>query len=190
MLPGVSTAPVVPYRAVDTGEMTVTRTEWVIERVDWSDERAVGLRAEMDDEIAPRYAEVFASFDDETAALLAQDFFVDPATIVEVVLVLDADGEAVGHAALRALGAELEVKRVFVKRHARGSGASRALMATLEGLAVERGATRLILQTGDRQPEAIALYERIGYHPIETFPPYVRFAASRCFAKTLPSPGV
>ncbi|WP_219927662.1 GNAT family N-acetyltransferase, partial [Microbacterium sp. HMWF026] len=104
---------------------------------------------------------------------------------VDVVLVLDADGEAVGHAALRALGEELEVKRVFVQRRARGSGASRALMAALEDLAVERGANRLILQTGDRQPEAITLYQRIGYHPIETFPPYVRFAGSRCFAKTL-----
>ncbi|MDU0345702.1 MFS transporter [Microbacterium sp. KSW2-29] len=169
----------------DTGVMTVARTEWLIERVDWSDERAVALRAAMDDEIAPRYAEVFASFDDETAALLAQDFAVDPTTIVEVVLVLDDDGEAVGHAALRALGDELEVKRVFVHRRARGHGASRALMAALEELARARGAGRLILQTGDRQPEAIALYERIGYHPIETFPPYVRFAGSRCFAKTL-----
>lgn len=185
VLPGVSPSSAVPHGPDDTDGMTATQGPWTIERVVWSDERAVALRAAMDDEISPRYAEVFASFDDETAALLAQDFAVDPATIVEVVLVLDARGEAVGHAALRALGDELEVKRVFVHRHARGGGASRALMAALEDLAIERGAARLILQTGDRQPEAIALYERIGYHPIATFAPYVRFAASRCFAKTL-----
>jgi len=158
---------------------------WTIERVDWDDERAVALRAAMDDEIGPRYAEVFAAFDDETAALLAEDFAVDPATIVDVILVLDRAGEPVGHAALRALGAELEVKRVFVERRARGRGASRVLMAELERLARVRGAERLILQTGDRQPEAIALYERIGYRAIPVFPPYVRFAGSRCFAKAL-----
>lgn len=62
---------------------------------------------------------------------------------------------------------------------ARGTGASRALMAELERLASARGAARLILQTGDRQPEAIALYQRIGYAPIEVFEPYVRFAGSR-----------
>jgi len=158
---------------------------WTIERVDWDDERAVALRAAMDDEIGPRYAEVFAAFDDETAALLAEDFAVDPATIVDVILVLDRAGEPVGHAALRALGAEFEVKRVFVERRARGRGASRILMAELERLARVRGAERLILQTGDRQPEAIALYERIGYRAIPVFPPYVRFAGSRCFAKAL-----
>ncbi|MFB9747904.1 GNAT family N-acetyltransferase [Leifsonia shinshuensis] len=167
------------------GSMTEARSVWRIEKVDWADERAVGLRAAMDAEIGPRYAETFAAFDDETAAALTEDFAVDPSTIVEVVLVLDDAGEAVGHAALRALGDELEVKRVYVDPRARGRGASRTLMAELERLAAVRGASRLILQTGDRQPEAIALYERIGYRAIPIFPPYVRFSASRCFAKTL-----
>lgn len=166
--------------------MTAVDSTWTIERVDWHDERAVALRAAMDDEIGPRYADAFAAFDDETRALLAEDFAVDPATIVDVLLVHDgSSGEPVGHAALRALGGELEVKRVFVDRRARGQGASRALMAELERIARHRGASRLILQTGDRQPEAIALYERIGYHAIDTFAPYVRFPASRCFAKPL-----
>lgn len=165
--------------------MTAVQTTWTIENVDWHDARAVGLREAMDAEVSPRYAEVFAAFDDETAAVLARDFAVDPASIVEIVLLLDADGEAVGHAALRALGEELEVKRVYVAPRARGTGASRALMAELERLASARGAARLILQTGDRQPEAIALYQRIGYAPIEVFEPYVRFAGSRCFAKDL-----
>lgn len=165
--------------------MTAAQTTWTIENVDWNDASAVALREAMDAEIAPRYAEIFAAFDEATADRLARDFAVDPATIVEVVLVRDVDGEAVGHAALRALGAELEVKRVYVSPGARGRGASRALMAELERLAAARGASRLILQTGDRQPEAIALYERIGYAPIEVFEPYIRFAGSRCFAKDL-----
>ncbi|KQR51335.1 hypothetical protein ASF88_19430 [Leifsonia sp. Leaf336] len=165
--------------------MTAVRSAWTIENVAWTDDRAVVLRDAMDAEVGPRYAETFAAFDDETAAALADDFAVDPSTIVEVVLVLDDAGEAVGHAALRALGDELEVKRVYVDPRARGRGASRALMAELERLAAVRGASRLILQTGDRQPEAVALYENIGYRAIPVFPPYVRFAGSRCFAKTL-----
>ena len=185
VLPGVSPTPSGPRAPGDTDGMTAAQSLWTIERVPWADPRAVALRGAMDDEIGPRYAEVFASFDEPTAAALAEDFAVDPATIVEVVLVRDDTGEAVGHAALRALGDDLEVKRVFVHRHARGRGASRALMAALEELALERGATRLILQTGDRQPEAIALYERIGYVPVEVFEPYVRFVGSRCFAKDL-----
>ncbi|MDF2991998.1 MAG: permease of the major facilitator superfamily [Microbacterium sp.] len=185
VLPGVSPTPAGPRAPGDTDGMTAAQSLWTIERVSWADPRAVALREAMDDEIGPRYAEVFASFDEETAAALAKDFAVDPATIVEVVLVRDDTGGAVGHAALRALSGELEVKRVFVHRDARGRGASHVLMAALEELALARGAARLILQTGDRQPEAIALYERIGYVPVEVFEPYVRFAGSRCFAKEL-----
>lgn len=165
--------------------MTAVDDAWTIERVDWHDERAVALRVAMDEEIGPRYADAFAAFDEEMRVVLAEDFAVDPSTIVDVILVHDASGDPVGHAALRALGDELEVKRVFVEPRARGRGASRALMAELERVGRDRGATRLILQTGDRQPEAIALYERIGYHRIDTFAPYVRFPASRCFAKPL-----
>ena len=189
VLPAVSGAAAGDVPPRDTGPMTAAHGRWTIERVDWDDERAVALRAAMDEEISPRYAEVFAAFDDDTAAVLAEDFAVDPATIVDVVLILDAAGEPIGHAALRALGGELEVKRVFVHRRARGTGASRELMAELERLGAARGATRLILQTGDRQPEAIALYEHIGYHAIDIFPPYVRFPASRCFAKPLEAVG-
>ncbi|MCY1715983.1 MULTISPECIES: GNAT family N-acetyltransferase [Microbacterium] len=166
-----------------TGRTTIGA--WAIENVPWEDERAVALRAAMDEEISPRYAEVYAAFDDETRALLAEDFAVDPVTMVEVILVRDAEGVAVGHAALRQLGDELEVKRVFVDPRARGRGASQALMSELERLGRERGAARLILQTGNRQPEAIALYVRLGYRPIDIYPPYLRFPASRCFEKVL-----
>lgn len=185
VLPAVSGAGDERPQRRNTGGMTAADNAWTIERIAWHDERAVALRAAMDEEISPRYADAFDAVDDETRAVLAGDFAVDPATIVDVILVHDAAGDPVGHAALRALGDELEVKRVFVERRARGQGASRALMAELERVGADRGATRLILQTGDRQPEAIALYERIGYHPIDTFAPYVRFPASRCFAKPL-----
>lgn len=148
--------------------------------VEWSDPRAVVLRAAMDLELAARYAD---AYDADTRARHERDFALDPATIVATVLVLDETGEALGHAALRTLGAELEVKRVFVDARVRGTGASRALMTELERIAAERGAQRLVLQTGDRQPDAVALYERIGYTRIAVFAPYTEFALSRCYAK-------
>ena len=59
-------------------------------------------------------------------------------------------------------------------------------MSDLEGWARDRGAKRLILQTGDRQPEAVALFERAGYERIEIYEPYVTtFTFSRCFEKQL-----
>ena len=158
------------------------------EVVPWADPRAVALRASMDDEIAPRYAGRLDHVDPAEAERMSRALAVDPDTIAATVLVL-ADGRAVGHAALRDLGNDfagsLEVKRVYVAPDARGTGISRRLMAELERLAAVAGAHRLILQTGDRQPEAVALYERIGYSRIPIYPPYLPISFSQCFEKTI-----
>ncbi|MGY1637136.1 GNAT family N-acetyltransferase [Geodermatophilus sp. SYSU D00742] len=94
---------------------------------------------------------------------------------VSVVLVArDADGTAVGCGALRALEPGVaEVKRMYVVPEARGRGVSRLVLAGLEAAAVERGWTTVRLETGPRQPEAIALYEGAGYRPIPAFGAYV-----------------
>lgn len=80
---------------------------------------------------------------------------------------------------------DLEIKRVYVHPRARGLGASRALLAELERIALDRGAERVILQTGDRQHDAVELYGRLGYTPIPIYAPYTEYAFSRCFAKPL-----
>ncbi|OWP23699.1 hypothetical protein CBF90_01250 [Microbacterium sp. AISO3] len=143
----------------------------------------------MDREVGPRYADRFDETDPEAAARSARAFALDPTTIVATVLVTDAAGEAIGHGALRDLEhdgiRDLEIKRVYVRPRARGLGASRALLAELERIARDRGAARVILQTGDRQHDAVVLYERLGYTPIPIYAPYTEYAFSRCFAKTL-----
>lgn len=175
----------------DTGEVTREIPSWTLVHTEWDDPRAEALRSQMDAELGARYAERFEAFDAETRARFDRHFAVDPATIVAVVLVLDDEGDAVGHAAVRALGDELEVKRVFVHASARGTGASRALMSDLESIGAHRGARRLILQTGDRQQDAETLYTRIGYRPIPIFAPYIGFDFSRCYEKPLvPAPAV
>jgi len=56
-----------------------------------------------------------------------------------------------------------EIKRMFVRPENRGEGIARQLLAFLEGEAVANGCTRLVLETGIRQPEALALYAQAGY---------------------------
>ncbi|CAH0150386.1 hypothetical protein SRABI76_00777 [Microbacterium oxydans] len=169
--------------------MPDTVTEWIVEAVSWDDPRAEALRADMDAEIGPRYADKLDGVAAETAARIGTALSVVPDSIVATIIVTDAAGMPVGHAALRTLGGALadalEVKRVFVAPGARGTGVSRLLMAELERIAADLGAERLILQTGDRQPEAVALYERIGYTRIPIYPPYLEITFSQCFEKPL-----
>jgi GNAT superfamily N-acetyltransferase len=91
-----------------------------------------------------------------------------------VLLARDEDGTALGCGALRFLGEDVaELKRMYVIPQARGRGVARLLLARLESAAMVRGWARLRLETGPRQPEAIALYERSGYRPIGAFGVYL-----------------
>jgi putative acetyltransferase len=56
-----------------------------------------------------------------------------------------------------------ELKRMFTKPAFRGRGLARVLLTFLEAEAQKRGCSHFMLETGYRQLEAIALYERCGY---------------------------
>jgi len=58
---------------------------------------------------------------------------------------------------------QAEMKRVFVDPTACGKGVARAIMDVLEREAASHGVTLMQLETGIRQPEAIALYRKFGY---------------------------
>jgi len=66
----------------------------------------------------------------------------------------------------------VEIKRMFVAAEFRGQGFARQVLARLEEIALELGATRVVLETGTRQPEAIELYRSSGYTPLEGFGHY------------------
>ena len=55
----------------------------------------------------------------------------------------------------------------------------------LEAEARRLGATRLVLETGPRQPEALALYSRGGFVEIPNFGEYAGCEFSVCMAKEL-----
>lgn len=65
-----------------------------------------------------------------------------------------------------------EIKRMFVTADFRGCGFARQVLARLEDLARELGATRVVLETGPRQPEAVRLYETSGYRRLDGFGHY------------------
>lgn len=79
-----------------------------------------------------------------------------------------------------------EVKRMWVAPAARGRGIARALLAELERRAGAAGRLRVVLDTNGALVEAIALYRRAGYTPIERYNdnPY----AQHWFAKDLRGP--
>lgn len=80
---------------------------------------------------------------------------------------------------------DAEIKRMFVVREARGLGLARRMLAELEEDARAAGRTRMVLETGTAQPEAIALYGSSGYEPAGKFGLYRFEPASRCYAKPL-----
>jgi len=59
------------------------------------------------------------------------------------------------------------------------------MLAHLETTALAAGAQAIILETGSKQPEAIALYVATGYEAIEPYGLYKDSPMSRCFAKDL-----
>lgn len=157
-----------------------------IERVSWNDPRSVVLRARMDDEMHERYGSSNGDEDPAITAERSRALSVDPSTVVTSVLALDESGDAVGHIAIRRLGDEVELKRLIVLTSARGKGAATALLDESERIGRELGAPRLILQTGDKQPDAVALYEKTGWNPIAVYAPYAATMPwSFCFEKAL-----
>jgi len=83
------------------------------------------------------------------------------------------------------LDGDAELKRMFVVAQARGRGLARRVLAALEEDARLAGRVRMVLETGTKQPEAIALYTSSGYEPCAKFGYYRHHEDSCCFAKEL-----
>lgn len=78
-------------------------------------------------------------------------------------------GVVAGCGGWRSRTADAELKRMYTTPQARGRGVARAVLVALEDSARAAGRRQIILEAGDRQPEAIALYESQGYRRIPNF---------------------
>lgn len=149
---------------------------FVIDPVSWDDPDAVRLRDAQRTELDARYG----TDNHEPGEVPTAD------TVPVFLVARDADGTAIGCGGLRLLGpGSGEIKRMYVAPSSRGTGVATALLRALEDHARRLGLTRLLLETGTGQPDAIRFYQREGYEPIEAYGPYVGETISRCFARDL-----
>jgi GNAT superfamily N-acetyltransferase len=100
------------------------------------------------------------------------------------------DGEAVATGGWRRISggdarAAVEIKRMFVVPTARRRGLARHILAELEAAAVAAGADQVVLNTGNQQPEAIALYESSGYSPVDGFGHYACHPGALFYGKSI-----
>ncbi len=107
-------------------------------------------------------------------------------TAIKYAIVVYDDDFPVGCGAIKQYSDNtMEVKRMYVLPEKRGHGIAASILKELEVWAKELNCTRCILETGQKQPEAIALYKKEGYQIISNYGQYEGIANSVCFEKIL-----
>ena len=139
---------------------------------------AVSLRPEPYGSAGPRWvvaqaeAELVARYgflDDGELGLTAAMF--DPPAGVFLTARTRSRGEPVGGVGLRTVATGTgEVRRLWVDPAWRGRGVGRDLMAGIENAACDLDLQVLRIETGERQHEAVALYEGTGWERIFVTP--------------------
>ena len=147
-----------------------------LREVDADHEDLRGLIEKLDREIGEMYpAEGIFGLD-----------FSDPKVHEMVFVIAYAGDRPVGCGGIRPLdGDSVELKRFFVDRGYRGQGIASRVLAYLEGAARDQGYRLVKLETGPKQPEAIALYEKYGYREIPLFGEYNDSRYSVCYEKAI-----
>lgn len=79
----------------------------------------------------------------------------------------------------------MEVKRMYVPLELRGKGIASIVLKELETWSKELNFFHLILETGEKMPEAIQLYKKNDYKIIPNYGQYAGVKTSRCFEKHL-----
>ena len=96
------------------------------------------------------------------------------------------DGVPVGCGAFKPFESDsVEIKRMFTLPNHRGLGIARHVLSNLETWAKELGYLSCVLETGKKQPAAIALYSKCGYQVIPNYGQYIGVENSVCFEKQI-----
>ena len=142
-------------------------------RTDSENQNFIALVAELDADLGER--------DGEEHAFYHQFNSIQN---LKYAIVLYLDEKPVGCGAIKAFNANtMEVKRMYILPEARGKKLATHILNELELWAFDLGYKICILETGKRQPEAIALYTKNGYEIIPNYGQYVGIENSVCFQK-------
>jgi len=148
-----------------------------IKRTDSTDKDFITLVGLLDAELAVR--------DGGDHSFYAQYNKIDK---INNVVVVYLDDKPVGCGAFKPFDAEsIEVKRMFVSETARNQKVATQILTMLEVWAKELGYKKSVLETGKRQPEAIALYKKSGYIITANYGQYIGIDNSICFEKVIAS---
>lgn len=113
----------------------------------------------------------------------------DPRTLEgegSALLVVEEEGTLVACGALKRLDDQsAEIKRMYTVPAARGRGLGRQVLGGLIEAGREAGYARLVLETGDQQPDAVHLYESAGFRRIPNYGYYAGVEGSLCYALVL-----
>lgn len=102
------------------------------------------------------------------------------------VVVAYEDGKAAGCGAIKPFDEETtELKRMYTSRESRRKGVASKILSELEEWAGELKYKACILETGNRQREAIKMYMKNGYRKIPNYGQYKGITSSVCFKKKI-----
>ena len=133
------------------------------------------LVSELDGELSTRNG--------ETNEFFAQYNKIDQ---IKNVIIATIDNKPVGCGAIKAYDSDtMEIKRMFVPIEMRGKGIAVHILKNLEKWAKEMNYSKCILETGNKMPEAIRLYEKSNYKIIPNYGQYNGIEDSICFEKHL-----
>jgi len=105
---------------------------------------------------------------------------------IRYVVLAFEDDKPIGCGAIKEFGQEaMEIKRMYVSPESRNKGLASKILIELESWARELNYPKCILETGIRQPDAIALYRKNGYRQISNWGQYVGVENSVCFEKSI-----
>ena len=133
------------------------------------------LVSELDGELSTRNG--------ETNEFFAQYNKIDQ---IKNVIIATIENKPVGCGAMKAYDSDtMEIKRMFVPIEMRGKGIAVHILKNLEKWAKEMNYSKCILETGNKMPEAIRLYEKSNYKVVPNYGQYNGIEDSICFKKHL-----
>lgn len=136
------------------------------------------------------FRKLIALLDEDLSANNGEDqaFFTqfNKTDAIKHAIVAYIDGNAVGCGAIKEFGEEtMEIKRMFVHPEFRRLGIAKKILEQLEIWANELKYDTCILETGNKQKEAVILYQKLGYEVIPNYGQYEKVESSICMQKKI-----